>query len=179
MGKGGSVSDREETVMPEDAPGNPGAGRMEARPARQEAVYRPVREMQAKLHRWAGEDPSRRFGDLFNLIYDPAFLVHAWERVSTNKGARTPGKHSGPPVGVLGNGGVRPGRARFPRRNRGLVVAARARTRTTSAWSRRTSSWTPRRSPRRSRSTTSTRWRAAAARCTRRRRRPAPERPAP
>src|SRR5437899_3043776 len=50
-----------------------------------------VRRMQAKLHRWAGEDPSRRFGDLFNFVYDPAFLVHAWERVSTNKGARTPG----------------------------------------------------------------------------------------
>ena len=50
-----------------------------------------VRRMQAKLHRWAGEDSSRRFGDLFNLVYDPAFLVHAWERVSTNKGARTPG----------------------------------------------------------------------------------------
>ena len=50
-----------------------------------------VRRMQAKLHRWAGEDPSRRFGDLFNLVYDPAFLVRAWERVSTNKGARTPG----------------------------------------------------------------------------------------
>jgi Reverse transcriptase (RNA-dependent DNA polymerase) len=30
-----------------------------------------VRRMQAKLHRWAGEDPSRRFGDLFNLVYDP------------------------------------------------------------------------------------------------------------
>jgi RNA-directed DNA polymerase len=50
-----------------------------------------VRRMQAKLHRWAGEDPSRRFGDLFNLVYDPVFLVHAWERVSTNKGARTAG----------------------------------------------------------------------------------------
>ena len=47
--------------------------------------------MQIKLHRWAGEDSSRRFGDLFNLVYDPAFLVHAWERVSTNKGARTAG----------------------------------------------------------------------------------------
>src|SRR6266702_666676 len=91
MGKGGSVSDREETVMPEDAPGNPGAGRMEARPARQEAVYRPVREMQAKLHRWAGEDPSRRFGDLFNLVYDPDFLAEAWLRVKKNKGSRTPG----------------------------------------------------------------------------------------
>jgi RNA-directed DNA polymerase len=47
--------------------------------------------MQIKLHRWAGEDSSRRFGDLFNLVCDPAFLVHAWERVSGNKGARTPG----------------------------------------------------------------------------------------
>jgi len=50
-----------------------------------------VRSMQIKLHRWAGENSSRRFGDLVNLVYDPAFLVHAWERVSGNKGARTPG----------------------------------------------------------------------------------------
>ena len=50
-----------------------------------------VRRMQAKLHRWAGEDPSRCFGDLFNLVYDPAFLVPAWERVSTDKGAQTAG----------------------------------------------------------------------------------------
>ena len=55
-----------------------------------------VRRMQTKLHRWAGEDPGRRFGDLFNLVYDPAFLVHAWERVSTNKGAR-PQASTGPP----------------------------------------------------------------------------------
>jgi len=47
--------------------------------------------MQIKLHRWAGEDTSRRFGDLFNLVYDPAFLVHAWERVASNQGARTAG----------------------------------------------------------------------------------------
>ena len=50
-----------------------------------------VRRMQAKLHRWAGDDSYRRFGDLFNLVCDPAFLVHAWERVSTNKGAQTAG----------------------------------------------------------------------------------------
>jgi len=87
MGKGGSVSVKEGAVMPEDAPGNPGAV---AWPDPFTASVR-VREMQAKLHRWAGEDSSRRFGDLFNLVYDPAFLVHAWERVSTNKGARTPG----------------------------------------------------------------------------------------
>ena len=47
--------------------------------------------MQAKLHRWAGDDPSRRFGDLFNLVHDPWFLAEAWERVRRNKGSRTPG----------------------------------------------------------------------------------------
>jgi RNA-directed DNA polymerase len=76
--------------MPEDAPGNPGAGRTEP-PARQAAAYRKVREMQAKLHRWAGEDPSRRFGDLFNLVCDLEFLAEAWLRVKQNKGSRTPG----------------------------------------------------------------------------------------
>ncbi|WP_306306707.1 group II intron reverse transcriptase/maturase [Nocardia testacea] len=43
------------------------------------------------MHRWAGEESSRRFGDLFNLVHDPAFLMHAWERVSGNTGARTAG----------------------------------------------------------------------------------------
>lgn len=50
-----------------------------------------VRRMQLKLHRWAGEESSRRFGDLFNLVYDPAFLSDAWERVAGNKGARAAG----------------------------------------------------------------------------------------
>ncbi|MFG3026655.1 group II intron reverse transcriptase/maturase [Streptomyces sp. NPDC048254] len=50
-----------------------------------------VRRMQTKLHHWAGVDASRRFSDLYNLVYDPAFLVHAWERVASNAGARTPG----------------------------------------------------------------------------------------
>ena len=86
--------------MPEDAPGNPGAERSAAPPARQVAVYRKVREMQAKLRRWAGEDSSRRFSDLFNLIYDPAFLVHAWERVSSNAGARTPGVDKATVAGI-------------------------------------------------------------------------------
>ena len=75
--------------MPEDAPGNPGAER-DAPPVRQ-ARIREVREMQAKLHRWAGEDSSRRFGDLFNLVHDPLFLAEAWSRVSGNDGKRTPG----------------------------------------------------------------------------------------
>jgi len=50
-----------------------------------------VQEMQIKLHRWAGENKSRRFDDLFNLVYDRAFLMHAWERVASNAGARTAG----------------------------------------------------------------------------------------
>jgi len=52
---------------------------------------RRVLEIQAKLHRWAGEDPHRRFDDLFNLVADPAFLLVAWDRVRGNKGARTAG----------------------------------------------------------------------------------------
>jgi RNA-directed DNA polymerase len=47
--------------------------------------------MQTKLHRWAIGDPDRRFTDLGNLVYDPAFLVVAWDRVRVNKGARTAG----------------------------------------------------------------------------------------
>jgi RNA-directed DNA polymerase len=50
-----------------------------------------VRKMQVKLHHWAEADRSRRFHDLFNLVCDRAFLTVAWQRVSTNAGARTPG----------------------------------------------------------------------------------------
>src|SRR6266545_7370431 len=87
MGKGGSVSVKERTAMDGATPVNTG---VVAWPS-VDAAGVMVRRMQAKLHRWAGEDSSRRFGDLFNLVYDPAFLVDAWERVSGNKGARTPG----------------------------------------------------------------------------------------
>jgi RNA-directed DNA polymerase len=73
--------------MPEDALANTSAVRW----PHPDSAYFTVRDMQSKLHRWAGEDSSRRFGDLFNLVYDPAFLMHAWERVSSNAGARTPG----------------------------------------------------------------------------------------
>ena len=52
---------------------------------------RRVLEIQAKLHRWAVDDPHRRFGDLFNLVADPAFLLVAWNRVRGNKGAKTAG----------------------------------------------------------------------------------------
>jgi RNA-directed DNA polymerase len=50
-----------------------------------------VREIQTKLHQWAGDTPHRRFDDLFNLVADPAFLLVAWARVRGNKGARTAG----------------------------------------------------------------------------------------
>jgi RNA-directed DNA polymerase len=50
-----------------------------------------VHAMQTKLHQWAVTDPDRCFDDLFNLVYDPAFLVVAWSRVRGNKGARTAG----------------------------------------------------------------------------------------
>jgi RNA-directed DNA polymerase len=86
--------------MPEDAPGNPGAARPAGPPARQAAQYRTVREMQAKLHRWAGEDSSRRFGDLFNLVYDPDFLAEAWLRVKRNAGSRTPGIDAATAAGI-------------------------------------------------------------------------------
>jgi RNA-directed DNA polymerase len=50
-----------------------------------------VLAMQRKLHQWAKTDPGRRFNDLHNLVYDPFFLVVAWERVRGNTGARTAG----------------------------------------------------------------------------------------
>src|SRR5580700_10031824 len=74
-------------VMSEDAPVNTGAVEW----LHPEWAHFAVRRMQAKLHRWAGEDPSRCFGDLFNLVYDPAFLVCAFERVAANAGAKTAG----------------------------------------------------------------------------------------
>jgi len=42
--------------------------------------------IQSKLHRWATDDPDRRFDDLYNLINDSAFLLVAWRRVRGNKG---------------------------------------------------------------------------------------------
>jgi retron-type reverse transcriptase len=59
-------------------------------PSLEEAGPR-VLAMQTKLHQWAVSDPDRRFDDLYNLLYDPAFLVVAWDRVRSNKGARSAG----------------------------------------------------------------------------------------
>ena len=49
-----------------------------------------VAGMQAKLHRWAAADTSRRFDDLFNFVHDPATLKVALDRVAGNRGANTP-----------------------------------------------------------------------------------------
>src|SRR6266851_7991572 len=50
-----------------------------------------VAELQTKLHRWAVADGGCRFDDLFNLVCDPAFLRISWDRVASNKGARSAG----------------------------------------------------------------------------------------
>ena len=74
--------------MPGAAPVNTGDPELEY------AFYRAERrvlEIQAKLHRWARDEPHRRFDDLFNLVCDPAFLLVAWARVRGNKGARSAG----------------------------------------------------------------------------------------
>ncbi len=59
-------------------------------PSAEQAKAR-VLEMQTKLHRWAGEDEDRRFDDVANLVYDPAFLAVAWARVKGNVGGRSAG----------------------------------------------------------------------------------------
>jgi RNA-directed DNA polymerase len=56
-----------------------------------EAAEARVQGIQAKLHRWATQDRTRRFGDLYNLVDDPAFLLVGWRRVRGNKGARSAG----------------------------------------------------------------------------------------
>jgi RNA-directed DNA polymerase len=71
-------------------PGEPGVDTPVAWPPVFTAELR-VRKMQAKLHRWAAADHGFRFGDVFNLVCDPATLVMAFERVAGNTGARTAG----------------------------------------------------------------------------------------
>src|SRR5947207_12452914 len=73
-------------VMPEDTPVNIGV--LLTVPF---TAGKQVLGMQTKLHQWAAADLGRRFDDLYNLVYDPAFLVTAWERVAGNTGARSAG----------------------------------------------------------------------------------------
>jgi RNA-directed DNA polymerase len=60
-----------------------------------------VLKIQTKLHRWAGDDHCRRFCDLYNLVYDPAFLVVAWNRVKGNRGARSAGVDGVKPSSIV------------------------------------------------------------------------------
>src|SRR6266511_610613 len=60
-----------------------------------------VLKVQTKLHQWAADDPNRRFDDLYNLVYDPAFLVVAWNRVKGNRGARSAGVDGVKPSSVV------------------------------------------------------------------------------
>ncbi len=55
------------------------------------AAWSQVQKIQTKLHQWATNDPDRRFDDLWNLVYDPAVLVYAWQRVRSNRGSRSAG----------------------------------------------------------------------------------------
>ena len=102
--------------MPGAAPVNTGDPELE------QAFYRAgrrVRELQAKLARWARDEPHRRFGDVFSLACDPAFLWVAWARVRGNKGAGSAGV-DGSTAGAIEARGAEgfPGRLRSARRDR-------------------------------------------------------------
>src|SRR6516165_5348205 len=102
MAKEASKSCREDAGMPGAAPVNTGDPELEY------AFYlaeRRVLEIQAKLHRWARDDPHRRFDDLFNLVADPAFLLVGWARVRGNKGAKTAGVDGRTAVSIEARGG--------------------------------------------------------------------------
>ena len=101
MGKGASKSAVKEAGMLGAAPVNTGDPELEW--VFYEAERR-VLGIQAKLHRWAREQPHRRFDDLYNLVCDPAFLLVAWARVRSNKGARSAGVdgHSAAYVEAMG-----------------------------------------------------------------------------
>ena len=64
-----------------------------------------VHAMQTKLHQWAISDPDRCFDDLYNLVYDPAFLVVAWSRVRDNKGGRSAGVDGVVPRSIIFSAG--------------------------------------------------------------------------
>ena len=74
-------------------------------PSLEEAKLR-VQAMQVKLHQWAVDDPGRRFDDIGNLVYDPDFLIVAWDRVRSNKGGRSAGVDGVAPRSIPAGGGV-------------------------------------------------------------------------
>ena len=118
-----SIEKRLEAVMPKDAPPNgdalPDDDTTDDVPV---GPRRRVSEMQAKLHRWAVADPGRRFDDLFNLVHDPATLIVAWDRVSSNRGAqyRRFGRVDCHPDRSRGRGHAVPGRPPRSGQERGV-----------------------------------------------------------
>jgi RNA-directed DNA polymerase len=60
-------------------------------PSLMDLIFGRVARTQVKYHRWARTDRDARFGDLFNLVSHPNYLLVAWEHVARNKGARTAG----------------------------------------------------------------------------------------
>ncbi len=71
-----------------------------------EEAERRVHAMQSKLQYFNGRPviPDRQFDDLYNLAYDPAFLVVAWNRVKTNTGARSAGVDGIAPRAITADG---------------------------------------------------------------------------
>lgn len=65
-----------------------------------------VARTQINYHRCAKADRTTRFGDLFNLVSHPDYLLVAWEHVAANKGARTAGVDGVTVRGVEQQGGV-------------------------------------------------------------------------
>jgi RNA-directed DNA polymerase len=59
--------------MTRGAPVNSGAGSL------MDVIRERVARTQAKYHRWAKTDRDARFGDLFNLVSGPDYLMVAWE----------------------------------------------------------------------------------------------------
>ena len=81
------------------------------------AAERRVLEIQAKLHRWAVDDPHRRFGDLFNLVADPGIPAGRMGPGPGQQGRED--RRGGRPHGRLHRGGD--GRRGVPRRAAGLA----------------------------------------------------------
>ena len=93
-------------MMPKDAPldGGASADKVPADVLGVASVR--VSGMQVKIHRWTAADRGRRFDDLFNLVCDPATLLVAWDRVVSNRGARTPGSDGLTPARIADRFGI-------------------------------------------------------------------------
>jgi RNA-directed DNA polymerase len=63
-----------------------------------------VLHVQTKLHKWAASEQDKTFHDLFNLVFDPATLQVAWQRVRANRGSRTAGVDGRTRAGSVASG---------------------------------------------------------------------------